>query len=307
MIAVAGLNAAIDRLLVVDDLIPGRVLRAREAQAWPGGKGVHVALCAAVMGEDVRLAGPIDAASHRWFASWLRARGVEFQGVEISSPVRTCLTIRDDGGRTTEIREPGAAIEAGAWRAVIALFESICTGAAAAILSGSVPPGAPDSVYRDLVTRRSDVRMLVDAGGDLLRLAIEAAPFCIKPNREEAEALTGSTLDSIASAAGVARALTSTGVQLAIISMEAAGAIACWGNRVCHIEPPRVPLLNAVGAGDCLMGGVASGFARGDAIEDVLRLGVACGTAKLLSPEIGIVRREHIQKILPATRLRWLD
>jgi fructose-1-phosphate kinase PfkB-like protein len=49
------------------------------------------------------------------------------------------------------------------------------------------------------------------------------------------------------------------------------------------------------------------GLARGSDIEEVLRLGVASGTAKTLSPEIGLVRREDIDRILPDVRLMWLD
>ncbi len=40
------------------------------------------------------------------------------------------------------------------------------------------------------------MRAVVDASGDLLRNAIEAGPYCIKPNSAQAEALTGPRLDS---------------------------------------------------------------------------------------------------------------
>lgn len=307
MIAVASFNTAVDKLLEVDELRPGAVLRARAATEWPGGKGVHAALCAAALGQKVRLAGVIDASHRSWFVSWLRGRKVQFVGVEIDRPVRTCLTIRDGQGRTTEIREAGPPVNQKTWRALSARFVKLGREAKVAVLSGSVPPDVPQSAYRDVVSELSGVKVVVDTGGDLLRQAIEARPFCIKPNRQEAEALTGMALDSPRHAADAARELASRGVPLVIVSMGAAGAVACWKQRVCHVVPPTVQALNVVGAGDCATAGVAVGLARGRAIEEVLRLGVAAGTAKTLSPEIGLVRREDIDRILPDVRLMWLD
>jgi tagatose 6-phosphate kinase len=307
MIAVGGFNTAVDKLLEVDEFHPGAVTRARATTEWPGGKGVHAALCAAGLGEKVRLAGIIHPSQRKWFASWLRARSVQFVGVDIDRPVRTCLTIRDSQGRTTEIREPGPGMDLEAWAALRARFVKLGRQASVAVLSGSVPPDVPQTAYRDVVTDLAGGRVIVDASGDLLRSAIEAVPFCIKPNREEAEALTGMTLDSPRNAAGAARELASRGIPLVVVSMGAAGAVACWQQRVGHVVPPKVDALNVVGAGDCVTAGVAVGLARGSDIEEVLRLGVASGTAKTLSPEIGLVRREDIDRILPDVRLMWLD
>ncbi len=65
MIGVVGLNTAIDKLIDVDELVPGRVTRARDVRAWPGGKGLHAAMCAATIAKDVRLAGLVDGDSRQ--------------------------------------------------------------------------------------------------------------------------------------------------------------------------------------------------------------------------------------------------
>jgi 1-phosphofructokinase family hexose kinase len=265
-----------------------------------------VAMCAAVLGQKVRLVDLIDEARRETFTSWLRIRGVDFHGIDTGQPIRTCLAIRDKNGCITEILEAGPTIDADTWGTVIPTITSHCSDVPVAVLSGSLPPGAPASAYRDLVSQLSHVRVLVDGSGSLLRQALDARPFCVKPNREEAEALTSVAIDSPASAAVAARELVSAGVSLAIVSMGAAGAVACWQQRVCVISPPAVEARNPVGAGDCLLAGVAVALARGDTIENVLRLGVASGTAKVLSPDTGVVRREDIAAILPNVRLTWI-
>ena len=306
MIAVAGLNSAIDKLVEIETLAPGRVLRAREAHCWPGGKGVHVAACAAALGQSVRLTGLVDDAHRGWFEAWLHARHVGFQPIETPAPIRTCLAMREAAGRITEILEQGPAIPRDVCDAARRAVIDVCGTARIAVLTGSLPPSMPDTTYRDVVIALPHTRTIVDASGELLRHAVSARPFAIKPNRSEAEALTGTRIDSPATAAAAARALVQSGVHLAIVSLGAEGAVACWEDRTCHAIPPGVAVVNSVGAGDCLVGGLAAGLARGCDIVDALRLGIAAGSAKVLSNDTGGVDRQDIDRLLPGVQLTWL-
>lgn len=307
MISVVGLNTAIDKLIDVDDLTPGRVIRAREIRAWPGGKGLHAAMCAATIGEAVRLTGLVDAPHRDAFADVLRAGAVEFHAIDTPGPLRTCLAIRDRSGCITEILEPGPSIPAEVCARALRAAVAACRGASVAVLSGSLPPGMSSTTYRELVSECSNTRVLVDASGDLLRSALEAGPYCIKPNRNEAEALAGAALDSPAAAACAARTLMARGVRLVVISLGAGGAVACWNDHhAYHFAPPQVAAVNAVGAGDCLTGALAAGLARGDDVIDAVRLAVAAGTAKVLSPETGCVRRADIDALVLSIRVRTI-
>jgi tagatose 6-phosphate kinase len=309
VITVGGFNTSVDKALELDDLRPGGVHRVRRMSAWPGGKGLHVALTVAALGEPVRLVGLIDAAHRREFQDRLGARGVEFEGVETSGPLRTCLAIRDQGGsRITEILERGPELDGATREALRSRFLTLARASDLAVLSGSAPPGFEEGAYGDLVSRlrEADVRCLVDASGALLRGAVEARPFLIKPNREEAEALTGETIDGPLAAARVARSLAARGVTVAIVSLGAAGAVAASEGRACHASVSVSGGAHPVGSGDCLLGGVAVGLARGDGIEDVLRLGVACGAANTLSAETGWVRREDVDALRPRVSSAWM-
>lgn len=302
MIAVGGFNTSIDKALDLDDLRPGAVHRVRRAQAWPGGKGLHVAATAAALGEPVVLVGLIDSAHRRQFEDVLGARGVEFEGVETRSGLRTCLALRDQGGaRITEILEPGPELDAETQEELRARFVAAARRSALAVLSGSAPPGFDDGVYGRLVAslREDGVRCLVDASGGLLRRAVEARPSLVKPNREEAEALTGQTVDGPAAAARVARALVARGIETVIVSLGAAGAVAASGDRVLHGSVSVPGAVHPVGSGDCLLGGVAVALTRGEGLDDVLRLGVACGAANTMTAETGWVRREDVDALAP--------
>ena len=307
MITVGGFNTSLDTALEADELALGAVNRVRSARSWPGGKGLHVAVAAAALGEPVRLVGLIDAAHRREFEDVLGERGVEFQGVETSGRLRTCLAVRDRGGaRITEILEPGPELDERTRQALRERFQAEAARSDVAVLSGSLPGGFEASTYGDLVraAREAGVRCLVDASGELLRQAVDACPYLVKPNREEAEALTGQIVDGPAAAARTARALAGRGVGVAVISLGGDGAVAAQGDRAWYgwVELPRVA--NPVGSGDCLLGGLAVALARGMDPASALRLGVACGSANALSPETGWVQRADIDALLPRVQVR---
>jgi 1-phosphofructokinase family hexose kinase len=307
VITVGGFNTSVDKAIEIEDLRPGTVHRVRRMQAWPGGKGLHVALTAAALGESVRLVGLIDRAHRREFEDVLGARGVEFHGVETAGALRTCLALRDRGGaRVTEILEAGPPTDEATREELRSRFLALARSSRIAVLSGSAPPGFDDDAYAGLVTALAEppapAQCLVDASGGLLRAAAEARPYLIKPNRDEAEALTGETVDGPAAGARVARTLAARGIGVVIVSLGAEGAVAASGTHVVHASVSVPEAAHPVGSGDCLLGGVAVGLDRGLELDEVLRLGVACGAANTVSPETGWVRRADVDALRPRVR-----
>lgn len=310
MITVGGFNTSIDKAMEMGELRSGAVNRADGVRAYPGGKGLHVARAVAALGEPATLVGLIDAPHRRFFEDALGPSGVAFHGVETAESVRTCLAIREAGGtRVTEILEPGPELDEAGQRALCEAFLSRARRSEVAVLSGSVPRGFREDVYARLVRtlRDASVRCLVDASGGLLRAAVEARPFLVKPNREELEALLSEPTSGLAAVAAAARHLVARGIAVVVVSLGAEGALLASEDRVCHAIAPSQPPQNTVGSGDCLLGGVAVGLARGLPLDEVLRLGVACGTANTLNAETGSLRREQVDALLPQVRAAWLD
>jgi 1-phosphofructokinase family hexose kinase len=306
LITIGGFNTSLDRSVVLEELRPGAVNRVHDVQTWPGGKGLHVALTVAALGEPVRLVGLIDEAHRAFFEDRLRSAGVEFHGVVTPGSVRTCLAIREEGaGRVTEILEPGPDTDPETRRRLTSLFLERAAESDLAILSGSAPPGFGDAVYGELVAslRKERVRCLVDASGRLLRGAVEAGPFLIKPNRDELAELTGRPIEGAPAAVAAARELSKNGPDTVVVSLGAEGAVAVQADRAWRAEAPRVDVVNPVGSGDCLLGGIAVGLVRGLDPEAILALGIACGAANAGSRETGSASRAEIDRLLPAVRV----
>jgi tagatose 6-phosphate kinase len=307
VITVGGFNTSVDKTMEMAELRGGAVNRASSVHAYAGGKGLHVARAVGVLGERATLVGVIDRAHRAFFEDALDAVGVAFQGIEVDC-VRTCLTIREERGpRVTEVLEPGPVVDDGVARAVCDAFLAGARGSDVAVLSGSVPRGFGEDTYARLLGALPGTRCFVDASGDLLRTAADARPFLVKPNREELEVLVSGRIDGVVAAAQSARGLCARGIEVVVVSLGAKGAVLASGGRVCHAVAPARPPANTVGSGDCLLAGIAVGFARGLAIDEVLRLGVACGTANTMSVEHGYVKREHVDEVLPQVTVTWLE
>jgi tagatose 6-phosphate kinase len=308
VIVVGGFNTAIDRFLTVGELRPGGVNRATRASALPGGKGLHVALTVAALGEPVTLVGLTDGRHGAWFEEFLAARSVRFASEPVATEVRTCLAIRSERGVITEILEPGPELDPGAQSRLRARFLEAAAGAQLAVLSGSLPRGLPASTYKELIEAlaASSVPCFLDAAGEALRLGCGAKPILVKPNRDEAAHLVGAPIRDTHGALEVVRSLAGRGLPRVVLSLGEAGAIVSWDGRAARIRTPRVEARNAVGSGDCLLGGLAVGHVRGQSAEDTLRLGVACGAANALEERTGVVQRESVERLLPEVAVEWL-
>jgi tagatose 6-phosphate kinase len=305
MITVGGFNTAIDRLVTLETLSPGKVQRATQVQAHPGGKGLHVAQTIAALGEPVQLVGLTDAIHRNLVARRMSERGVLFHGVEMADELRTCIAVRERGGRITEMLDPGPLLGERTRRELVDTLWRCIDGSDVLVLSGSLPRGFDDDTYAALV-RQVDQRQLpclVDASGAALRHAAGAAPWLLKPNRDEAGELAGCALTTTGDAATLARELHDRGVARPVVTLGAQGAVGFDGERAWHAALDVGRSENAVGSGDCLLAGLAVACRRGLPLDEALRLGVACGAANAMHEETGYVRRADVDALLPRVRV----
>ena len=100
----------------------------------------------------------------------------------------------------------------------------------------------------------------------------------LKPNRLEAEALSGVTIRSREDALRAAERLLDTGLEQVYISLSSDGicAAARTGERVL-LPCPRVHVVNATGGGDAMTAALAASLLRGDGLADTARNAICAG------------------------------
>jgi fructose-1-phosphate kinase PfkB-like protein len=77
--------------------------------------------------------------------------------------------------------------------------------------------------------------------------------------------------------------------------------VAAEANKIFHARPPHMEITSAVGSGDSMVAGMAYAMAQELAFEEIVRYGVAAGTANALAIGAGVFARADFERILRAT------
>ena len=286
MILAAGLTPAWQQMLVFDGLRVGEVNRAREAHQSASGKVLNVGIALHHLGGSSRTIALIGGPSGDGIERELGSLGVPAAFVRSRRPTRACTTILDRAsGETTELVENAGAVEADEIQAFRETYADLARSARMAILSGSLPPGAGPSFYRDLM-EAGRCRVVLDARGPELREALARGPFAVKPNREELGKTVGRELRSDRDLAEAIEEIHRLGAEWVIVSEGKKALWASGSGRLRRFQPPEVPTVNPIGCGDCLAAGFAWGVDRGMDPWDAVRfgMGAAAENASMLLP-----------------------
>lgn len=300
MILVVNLNASLDKHYELADLVKGEVVRARSVQNTPGGKGLHVANVATILGEDCLATGFLGGKTGEFIEEKLRDYGIQNDFIKISGgETRSCLAFITDDGAQSEVLEPGPAVKKEELDAFMALYKKRLAQAELVAACGSAPPNVPEDIYARLIglAREAGKKFFLDTSGALLKNAIAAKPYFIKPNKDELEALTGRKITRQEDAVDEIENFHAAGIDLVAISLGANGSIVGYQGNFYRVAVPKIKAVNPVGSGDAYVAGMAAAVRRGYAIEEAIKYAAACGTANALEKEIGFVTKSVVEEL----------
>jgi 1-phosphofructokinase len=305
MIVSLTLNPAVDQTAWVDRLEPGRVHRVRETHVDPAGKGINASRMAHRLGWPTIAFGFLAGDTGNIVRAALEAEGVPAHFVPVPGQTRINVTLVEDSGRASSFYGPGPTVPADALASLEGLIHFWLQAGRVLVLAGSVPPGVPHDVYAHLTraARERGVMVFLDADAEALRLGLEARPFLIKPNVEEAERLLGRPLPDDDAVIAGAHELSARGVDTVIVSMGGRGAVCVQRGSAWRIQPPRIERKSTVGSGDAMVAGMAVALARGEDLESALRLGTAAGAATAMTSGTALGTAEDVTRLVAEVRI----
>ena len=107
----------------------------------------------------------------------------------------------------------------------------------------------------------------------------------LKPNRMEAELLSGAAITDIPSAKKAAQLLLDTGLRRVFISMGGDGVLAADHHQALHVPCLPAEMVNTTGCGDAFMAAIAWAYLEGTDLEGTARAGLAASSIAMESPE----------------------
>lgn len=119
----------------------------------------------------------------------------------------------------------------------------------------------------------------------------------LKPNRLEAQLLSGVAIRTKADAPKAAQALLDKGVKRVFISLGSEGVYAATAEKGVFLDNPPVQPVSTTGCGDAFMAALVWAWLEGMALEDTARCGLAAAS-------IAMESRQTINPALSATALR---
>jgi tagatose 6-phosphate kinase len=307
VILVVGHNPDWKKIYRISRMEVGRVNRLQAAEFFPAGKGANTARVLLGLGEKVLLLSYFGGGNGERFRKAIASEGMPHRYVRTRGETRTCTTILEAEGLTTELIEPAAPLEPAETERFERLFRRSITKARLLIIAGTSLPGSPEDCYRGYIEQAKKRRIptILDSYRTHGRIALDARPEILKINLFELESLTGKTLADPGKRKSALREVRDAfSLHWIIITRGADGVEGFDGQSYLRAAAPQIQVQNPIGSGDAVTAGIAHTLLRGQSLEQALRRGTALGTANCLNLYPGRIEPSACQEILDRVDLR---
>ncbi len=313
MIVTVTLNAAVDRTLTVPNFQFGHRHRASASLTAAGGKGINVARALKRLETPVIATGLAGGRTGDRIVEELSIEGILNDFVRISDESRTSIGVVDPtAGALTEVYEWGPAVRPDELDVLADKLRYLSRVASYVVFCGSLPRGVENDFYAEMIrdlTRRG-IQCVLDCEGEPLRLGVEAEPFLVSPNQQEAESLVGQEFTDDEDFVMALDTIAGLGARNVLITQETACFALIREEREARrfrASIPRVEPVAAVGAGDVLLGGYLSERFNGADVADALRTAIGCAAASVVELGAGRFDPKEAQQLAAGVEIHELD
>lgn len=310
MIYTVTLNPALDKTVEVPDFTLNAVNRTVSVRRDPGGKGLNVSKVIRALGGESRAFCILGGAAGGFIRSAAEGLGVPVTAFSGPGETRTNTKIVDRARHTnTDLNETGLPVPPETLRALRDALLAAALPGDTAVLAGSLPPGTAPALYRDWTSalKKQGVRVFLDTDGEPLRTGAAAAPYAVKPNRDELARLCGRPLPTLEDVAAEAARLCESGIEMALISLGGDGALlAMRSGGVLYTPGLTVPVASTVGAGDAMTAAFALALADGQPPAGALKQAAAVSAAAVMTEGTQAPAPGQVQPLLRQVQVKKL-
>ena len=310
MIYTLTLNPAVDRELTVPAMEFDSVLRASESRVDFGGKGFNVSRLLKGLEASSTATGFLGGNAGELLQKGLQSLGIGTDFVWVSEETRTNVSIvTHSHDHYIKVNEKGPLVDAAKQQELLDKIDSLAKNGDWWVLAGSLPPGVSTDMYARVVSALNThgANAILDTSGESLKLGCAKHPFLVKPNAEEAHALTGLPMDTADEIVAGAAEIRRMGAQNVVVSMGKAGALLHAADGTWLVHTPKIKEKNPIGAGDSMVGGLVWALTQGLALKEALGWGVASGAATASLPGTEVGSRPLIEELYSQVRYERLE
>ena len=305
MIYTITLNPALDRILTVESIEYHNPNRVDGDARYAGGKGIDVSKALTRLGVGNKALGFAGGFTGLELEGCLFNLGINCEFVRISAETRTNVYIHETArNRQISFNLRGPLIQSFELMEMIDVIKGL-KDAEYIILSGSIPAGVNPIIYEKIVeiAKAKGAKVILDSDDEPFKAGLRAKPHIIKPNVHELERLMARQLKDIDAIVDAAMGVYERGVEVVLVSMGAKGVLLVTKDEHWIAHPPRVTVVNTIGAGDSAVAGFVHGLVLGENYKEAVMRAAATGTAATLINDVSITQ-ESVDAILAQVKVR---
>ncbi len=309
VIGIVGLNPTIDKIYEIENFSAGFVFRPRKQKVSGGGKGVNIARVLKTLGMKHQLLLSLGGYVGEKIKEGLEREQINIKVIKIDAPSRVCTLILDPiNCKQTVINEQGPEVSNREEERIKTVYADFVKDKQMVVIAGTTPVGMPDDIYAEFIeiSHRHNIAVILDTSGRRLKLGLRKRPLMIKPNLTELGQIAKRKIASLQQIRDIAKKLTSSGPEMVATSLGKDGVLLTNGTNSWQATPPKVNVVNAVGSGDAFVAGFAYSWVKKRQVTEVLRMGVATGTANALTVKPGYCSKKDIRRLYSLVKIKKL-
>ncbi len=284
---------------------PGQTVAGEVFYQGAGGKGANQAVAAARLGGRVAMIGCVgDEPRGREMVRGLRREGIDTRHIRLVPGSASGAAIIGVGPRGQKQIQVALGANREVSAAQIDAAEKLIAEAKVLLMQFETPVARVLQAAR--LARRHGTRVVLDPGPPAkIPKALFSLVDCLRPNRDEAQAILGFRIVSRTEARRAAKQLLGLGVGLAVVdSADGASLLVREGEEVL-VPRLAVKAIDATGAGDAFAGALAIALAQGFPLARTARFAKTAAALSTTKPgaQASMPTRREVERAL-AKRLK---
>ncbi|TPV31469.1 1-phosphofructokinase family hexose kinase [Paucihalobacter ruber] len=296
------INPSVDKSSSVSGIVPEKKLRCDNPKYEPGGGGINVSRALKKLGLDSLSLFTSGGRTGKLLESLLLEESLQILPFSVKNETRENFIVVDTlTNQQFRFGFPGQPFSKNEQKILLDTINAIKDFPEIAVISGSLPDGVNVELMKDLIQicKNKNSKVVIDTSGEALTAAVEEGVYLIKPNIGELAVLTGKNELTVHTMETAAKQLINNGsAEIVVVSMGASGATLFNNNEKIYQPAPLVKVRSTVGAGDSMVAGMVSALLNNSSMKNVLRMGIACGSATTMAEGTGLFKTENVYKIL---------
>ena len=305
MILTVCLSPTIDVNMEVDSLSVGKANKIISKKTFFTGNAINIAIGLAHLGAPVFATGFMYEDNGTQFEHELHREGVSYRFIWNKGRVGENYKIVDRRSMLTEISDASSGITSENQEELIKLISKYSVNCEGVVVSGALPKGMKAEYYNRILSAvPSSVAKIVDAEGESLVQALKCGVKLVKPNLEELEKTVKKKFTTKEEFLNGCREVLDRGAEYVLVSLGISGAVITDGNKSYFCRSIKVPMNSTMGAGGAMVAAATNALLKGGTMQDMLRCGIAAGTAAIITPDNISFARNKYEEILSTLTIK---